>query len=178
MQFLEQNLKPNYCSIITGSKSSYGFFHNVLRKKPECSFWAIPITCCQIYSLIGKIFIGSLLNARKCSRLLCACAKSLQSFLTLCDPIDWSPLDSSVHGILQAKILEWVTVTFSRGSSQPGDRTYISYVSWIDRQILYYRRHLGSPKLLWNINKQNKVPGYKRLHSERRVKERQHERYV
>ena len=58
-----QNLKPNYCSIITGSKSSYGFFHNVLRKKPKCSFWAIPITCCQIYSLIGKIFIGSLLRA-------------------------------------------------------------------------------------------------------------------
>ena len=47
----------------------------------------------------------------------------------------------------------------------------------IDRQILF-RCHLGNPKLLWNINKQNKVPGYKRLHSERRVKERQHERYV
>ena len=58
MQFLEQNLKPNYCSIITGSKTLYGFFHYVLReKKTECSFWAIPITCCQIYSFFGKIFM-------------------------------------------------------------------------------------------------------------------------
>ena len=173
MQFLEQNLKPNYCSIITGS-----FPLCLMEKKPECSFWAIPITCCQIYSFFGKIFIGILLNARKCSRLLCVCAKSLQSFLTLCDPTDYSPPGSSVHGILQAKILERVAVPFSGGSSQPCNRICISYVSWIDRQILYYRRHLGSPKLLWNINKQNKVPGYKRLHSERRVKERQHERYV
>ena len=128
VQFLEQNLKPNYCSIITRSKRSYEFFHNVLWKKPECSFWAIPITCCQIYSLIGKIFIGILLNARKCSRLLCVCAKSLQSLLTLCDPIDCSP-PGSFHGILQAKILEWVAVPFSRGSSQPSDRTCVSYVS-------------------------------------------------
>ena len=36
---------------------------------------------------------------------------------TLCDPMDYSPLGSSVHGILQARILEWVTISFSRGSS-------------------------------------------------------------
>ena len=36
--------------------------------------------------------------------------KSLQSCLTLCDPMDWSPLGSSVHGILQARILEWVAM--------------------------------------------------------------------
>ena len=37
--------------------------------------------------------------------------------LTLCDPIDCSPPSSSVHGILQARILEWVAISFSRGSS-------------------------------------------------------------
>ena len=51
------------------------------------------------------------------------CAKSLQSWLTLCDPMDYSPPDSSVHGLLQAGILQWVAILFSRGSSQPRDRT-------------------------------------------------------
>ena len=46
-----------------------------------------------------------------------------QSCLTLCYPIDWSPPGSSVHGILQARILEWLAVPFSRGSSRPRDWT-------------------------------------------------------
>ena len=45
------------------------------------------------------------------------CAKSLQSCPTLCDPVDCSPPGSSIHGILQARILEWVAISFSRGSS-------------------------------------------------------------
>ena len=40
-----------------------------------------------------------------------------QSCLILCDPMDWSPLGSSVQGIFQARILEWVAISFSRGSS-------------------------------------------------------------
>ena len=43
-------------------------------------------------------------------------AKSLQTCLTFCDPVDLSPSDSSVHGILQARILEWVAMTSSRES--------------------------------------------------------------
>ena len=46
-----------------------------------------------------------------------------QSCPTLCDPIDCSPPGSSVHGILQARILEWVAVSFPRGSSGPRDQT-------------------------------------------------------
>ena len=46
--------------------------------------------------------------------------------LTLCDPIDYSPPDSSVHGISQTRILEWVAISFSRRSSRPRDRTCIS----------------------------------------------------
>ena len=45
------------------------------------------------------------------------CAKSLQSYLTLCDPMDCSLPGSSAHGILQARILEWVATSPSRGSS-------------------------------------------------------------
>ena len=51
----------------------------------------------------------------------CVCAKLLQSCLTLCDPTDCSLPGSSVHGILQATILEWVAISFSRGSSQSRD---------------------------------------------------------
>ena len=46
------------------------------------------------------------------------CAKWLQSCPTLCNPVDCSPPGSSVHGILQARILEWVAISSSRGSSQ------------------------------------------------------------
>ena len=49
-----------------------------------------------------------------------------QLCLTLCDPTDCSPQGSSVHGILQARILEWVACSFSRGSSRPRDRTRVS----------------------------------------------------
>ena len=58
-----------------------------------------------------------------------AAAKSLQSCPTLCDPIDGSPLGFPIPGILQARILEWVAVPFSRGSSQPRDRTQVSHVA-------------------------------------------------
>ena len=52
-----------------------------------------------------------------------------QSCPTLCDPVDCSPSGSSVHGILQARILEWVSISFSRGSSQPRDRTQVSGIT-------------------------------------------------
>ena len=51
-----------------------------------------------------------------------------QSCPTLSDPMDCSPPGSSVHGILQARILEWVAVPSSRGSSQPRNRTWVSYI--------------------------------------------------
>ena len=47
--------------------------------------------------------------------------QSLQLYLTLCDPMDSSLPGSSVHGIFQARILEWIAISFSRGSSQPRD---------------------------------------------------------
>ena len=47
----------------------------------------------------------------------------------LCDPVDCSLAGSSVHGILQARILEWVAISFSRGSSRPRDRTQISHIA-------------------------------------------------
>ena len=52
-----------------------------------------------------------------------------ESCPTLCDPTDCSPPDSSVHGILQARILEWVAMSFSRGSSKPRDQTQDPYIA-------------------------------------------------
>ena len=57
--------------------------------------------------------------------------------LTLSNPMNCSPLGSSVHGILQAGILEWVAISFSRGSSRPRGQTRDSCVSCIGGQILY-----------------------------------------
>ena len=67
--------------------------------------------------------------------------------LILCDLMDGSLLGFSVHGISQTGILEWVVISFSRGSSWPRDRTHISFVSHIDRgRILYVTlSHLESP---------------------------------
>ena len=58
--------------------------------------------------------------------------------IQLSNPMDYSPPDSSAHGILQAGMLEWVAISYSRGSSQSRDRTHISFVSCIGRQVLYY----------------------------------------
>ena len=63
--------------------------------------------------------------------------------LTPCDPMDFSPPGSFVHEILQARILEWVAISSSRGSSQPRDQTHFSCVSCIGKQILYHQHHLG-----------------------------------
>ena len=63
--------------------------------------------------------------------------KLFQSYLTLCNPMDCSLPGSSVCGILQAKILEWVAMPFSRGFSLPRDQTYISYVPCIGRQVFF-----------------------------------------
>ena len=56
-----------------------------------------------------------------------------QSCPTLCDSVDCSLPGSSVHGIFQARILEWIAISFSRGSSQPRDRTWVSHI--VDRRF-------------------------------------------
>ena len=56
-------------------------------------------------------------------------SEAAQSCLTLCDPMDCSLPDSSVHGISQEKILEWVASSFSKGSSWPRDWTQVSWIA-------------------------------------------------
>ena len=62
-------------------------------------------------------------------------AELLQSCPTLCNPV--LP-GSSVHRSLQSRILEWLAISFSKGSSQPRYQTCMSYISCIGRQVLYH----------------------------------------
>ena len=73
-------------------------------------------------------------------RFWCVCEVA-QSCPALCDLMDCSPSGSSVHGILQARILEWVAISFSRGSSQTRDQTQVSciagrcFILWANREV-------------------------------------------
>ena len=79
-----------------------------------------------------------------------------QSCLTLCDPVNCSPPGSSVHGILQARILEWIAIPFSRGSSWPRDQIQVSHIGgrfftiWVTRWMWELNHKEGwVPKNWW-----------------------------
>ena len=80
-------------------------------------------------------------------------------FQTLCDAMHSSPPGSSVHGILQARILEWIAISSSRGSSQPRDQIHISYVSCIGKGILSHQHHLWSPRCGWSTRNREEEEG-------------------
>ena len=79
-----------------------------------------------IYPAWDSCTSRQMLSPLSCYYYVCTCAKSLQSCPTLCDPMDCGPPGSSVHGILQARILKWVAVPSSRGSS----RFRLSLLHW------------------------------------------------
>ena len=81
---------------------------------------------------LKKTGVATELGATYC---LCSVAQSCPA---LCNPFDCSLPDSSVHGIFQARILEWVAISSSRASSQPRDQTLVSCVSCIGRWMLYH----------------------------------------
>ena len=99
----------------------------------------------------GKALSGILRTEEGGVRRSCSPVKVKvsQSSPTLCDPMNCSPSGSSVHWILQARILEWVAISFSRGSSRSGDRTQVSsiaggfFTSWATREAIY------SSNMLW-----------------------------
>ena len=76
-------------------------------------------------------------------KLCCLVTKSCSG---LCNPMDCNLPGSSVHGIFQARILEWVAISFSRGSSQPRDQTHVSYKN---RQSLY---HWATREVPWYLS--------------------------
>ena len=107
--------------------------------------YKIHIKCLIITENFGKLDYR--LHWRGCgnySASYIAEEKTKTNFMcpTLCDPMDYSPPGSSVHGILQVRILEWVAIFFSRGSSWPRDQTQVSHIAdrcfnlWATREAL------------------------------------------
>ena len=84
-----------------------------------------------VWGLRSRVCVCVYVCVRVCMRT------RAQLYPTLCDPMDCSLPGSSVHGIFQARILEWVAISFSRGPSQPRDPTQVACVSYIGRQILH-----------------------------------------
>ena len=89
---------------------------NLAKKRPLGTH--LLLTCWVSYALQLRACISWGASVRRCIHS--------QSSLTLCEPMDCSSPGSSVHGISQARTLEWVACSSSRGSSRPRDRTYIS----------------------------------------------------
>ena len=118
-----------------GLVSFGGSRRNLLLGSPSVSWLLLP-------------FFGSLTCVCVCVCVrVCVWVLVAQLCPTLCDPMDCTPPGSSVHGILQARILECVAISFSRGSSLPRDRTCISCVCCIGSQILYHWATWEAPSL-------------------------------
>ena len=94
------------------------------------STYVIVSRHCSCICILGIFSVQLDCHARVLSHISC-----LQLFW---EPIHCSPSGSSVHGFLQARILEWVVMPSSRESSWPRDQTCISYVSWTGRWILHH----------------------------------------
>ena len=97
--------------------------------------WTFGTIFLEIESIWTLLWVKKCMHRQECQVIH---AKSLQSCLTLCNPMNCSSPGSSVHGILQARILEWAVVSYSTGASQPRDLTRLSYVSCIGSWALYH----------------------------------------
>ena len=104
-----------------------------LRGNPRVLFWGTKFVA--IYYSSNRKWIQWYEKVKVLVAQLCP---------TVCDSMDFSPPGSSVHGILQAKILEWVAIPFSRGSSQTRDQTRVSHIAsglltiWATREAQWY----------------------------------------
>ena len=104
---------------------------------------------CRVSRSLVKLGKGDHFGFKKHCAVLCLVA---QSCMTLCHSMDCSPPGSSVQGVLQARILEWVAMPSSRGSSQPRDQIQVSCIAggfftvWAIREALLVACYAFSPK--------------------------------
>ena len=108
------------------------FLADLLVGKRVCLGWAIKIFLfvhvLALFQHILYIYFNIYIQLYMCV-CVCVCVLIAQSYPILCDPMDCSLPGSSVHGILQARILESVAILFSKGSSQPRDWTQVSCIA-------------------------------------------------
>ena len=105
-------------------------------------WWALGISRWSVTWNIANTFSHSSWSLLSIGGVYVFSRSVVQSCPALCNPMGCSPLGSSVHGILQARILEWVAISTSSGSSRPRDWTRVSYIG---RQTLYLLSHQWSP---------------------------------
>ena len=103
-----------------------------------------------IYNDTGKNLIYLLNKSLRTNHFENWVSEIVQLCLTLCDPMDCSLPGFSIHGIFQARVLEWVAISFSRVSSQPRDQIQVSHIV---SKTLYCLSHQGSTWKLRNKGK-------------------------
>ena len=119
------------CSLVDDGP---GIQWNSLCRHQTCGFDYIFVN--YINNQINNLCVASIFGV--ISDCMHACSV-VQSCSILWDPLDCSQPSSSVHRIFQARILEWVAISFFRWSFQPRNRTHVSYISCISKQILCHR---------------------------------------
>ena len=130
-----QHKETNYCNIIFAIVKEKIKCHR-FKKKLLCQFLS-NMDAFIIQNRIVMHFFCLLKASVHSLEGQCMHAKSLHSCPTLCDPMDCSPPGSSVHEVLQARILEWVPMPSFRESSRPRDQTCVSYIPCTGRQVFF-----------------------------------------
>ena len=101
------------------------------------------------------------------THICCCCYLVDKSYLTLCHPTNCSQPASSVHGISQERILKWVTISFSEGSTQPRDQTHISCIGqrisyhWSSKEVLGFSCGSAGKESAYNAEDLGSIPGLK-----------------
>ena len=119
---------------------------NMVTWKIYCKIITL-VSLVNVHPLISYIFFPFVMRTFTIYSL-CACnchAQSLSCVQLFCDPMDCSLPGSSVYGIPQAKILEWVAISSSRGSSQPRDQIHVSCITWTGRWVPFTTVPLSLP---------------------------------
>ena len=99
-----------------------------------CVYVLVCLCMCMSMYMCVYVYMSMCVCISVCVRACLICFNCV----LLCNVMACSPPGSSVHGILQARILEWVAMPSSRESSRSSDQTHVSYVSCIGRWVLYH----------------------------------------
>ena len=127
--------------------------HGPPRNSSSCDFLPVP-PFPSLINKLNRIFVMYL--SYRCLTVLC-CAQSLQLCLTLHIPVGCIPPGSSVPGILQARILAWVTMSSSKRSSPPRDRTHVSCIT-DSLPLSHWVKPHESLSFPWKKSSRNSMP--------------------
>ena len=145
--FYSKKISYAYSEVKFNSQESSCFINYQLINDQSCFIIASSFRWLSLNSICHVISSKNI--------LMCVHAQLLQSGPTLCNLIDCSPPGSFVHGILQARILEWVAMPSSRGYSQPRDWTLVSQGSCIAGRSFTIWTTREAP-ILWCVYLKNK----------------------